>query len=336
MNLTLDSRRLALSGLFALSLAATSHAQIQNGDFELGGPGIAPPLWTQVGGVRQDSPEAAGLGGPGVNSARFMDGVGIPLGQGFKGAGIGQRFRSDQFNPASTAYIRFVYAFDELPVGTRAFVWVNGAFGPRMAELPDNLPAGPTVAQVAYPGCGKLVVKFGLIEPGNGPFQSTLMVDNVIAVCGGPFPLATELPMSDFTPTPGSPASDLVGAICTQMGGFQDMGGNSPGGLDLIGEGSLEPGSTNKLILQGGDNGDKVLLILGTETANLPMLGGTLVPSPTNVIPITLTGASTEIPFTWPANAAQLDIYVQASIVDTTLGDVVLYKLSNGLWLEGQ
>ena len=336
MNTTLNRNRIALASLLTLSLAPFSSAQIQNGFFELGGPGIAPPLWTQVGGVRQDSPEAAGLGGPGINSARFMDGAGMALSAGYKGAGIGQRFQCDVFNPANTCYVRFVYAHDAIPAGARAFVWMNGAFGPLMAELPDNLPAGPSVAQVGYPGCGNLVIKFGLLEPGGGAFQSTLMVDNVIAQCGQPFPLATELQMSNYTPTPGAPATDLVTAICTKMGGFQGMGGGSPGGLDMFGEGSVEPGSQNKLILKGGAAGEKAFLILGVEKANVPMFGGTLVPSPITILPITLTGETTEIPFTWPANAGPFDIYTQASQGDTTLGDVVLFKLSNGLWIQGQ
>lgn len=319
-----------------VALATSSHAQVKNGHFELGGSGIAPPLWTEVGGVVQDPPEGAGAGGPGVNSAVFTTGVGEALTGGFLGAGIQQRFKCGPPSDQMTCFVRLDYLFDEQPAGsaTKAFVYLENASGSVIAELPDNYPGGPDRVQLGLPGCGRVRIAIGLIEKNTQQegWQSLLLVDHVVSKCDTvPFAGVTQLPATSYSPVAGTPVGDLLNALQKKMGSFQDLGGavaNPHTGIapSIHATGTLAAGQSVSMAIEKLDPTAHTLLLIGpAEAGEIPGLV-----QPGVWLPIPLVATHLELTSIIPAGVAPgVDLYLQVVQVD---GSDFLIWNSNKLW----
>ncbi len=99
---------------------------------------------------------------------------------------------------------------------------------------------------------------------------------------------------------------------------------------NLVGLGPLTAGSTTRLALRGAPAASPVFLVAGLQQINFPLLGGTLVPLPTVVVP-TASGALGELDFLfpWPASPSGTEVFFQAWVLDplAPLG----WAASNGL-----
>jgi photosystem II stability/assembly factor-like uncharacterized protein len=99
----------------------------------------------------------------------------------------------------------------------------------------------------------------------------------------------------------------------------------------LSGTGALTPGSTIKLTLSGGAKSAIGFLVLGLSQVDFPLLGGTLVPFPTVVLPApTDAFGASSTSFTWPSGTpAGSQVFAQQWLVDAAgpLG----YSASNGV-----
>ena len=336
-------RTLSLATVTGLLFCSGALAQVKNGHFEVGPSGIAPPRWTEVGGVIQAPPEGAGAGGPGVNSAAFTLGAGVDLGGGVRGAAIAQRFRCGPPNPQATCYVKLDYAYDEQPMNSasKAFVFLSNASGSQIVELPDNMPGGPHTVQVGILGCGKVTIKIGLIEVSvQEDFASLLLVDHVVAKCDFvPFDGIPELDMTPFTPSAGTPVSDLLIDLCDEMGAWQDLGharadaaGNQP---HLAGSGDLSPGSSSALHLTGLVAGAPLIIIAGLSEAYIPhSSGATIVPQPQVVVTTVAPAATLTLPIVVAAAMpTDVDLYVQAfQAIDLKGIEGNDIAASNALW----
>lgn len=324
-----------------LVTAATAQAQVKNGQFEKGGSGIAPPHWTEVGGVLQNPPEGAGLGGPGNNSAVVTAGPGVIVAPGMRGAALGQTFPCGPQNAPGVCFVRFAYRYDEQPPQSNAaaFVAIRGQFGTLIAELPDNTPPGPGYVQIAYPSCGPMKLSFGAVEPILAPmFLSSLLIDHVMAKCDNqPFP---NTPMLELHPLQGQQGAvpNLVKILCDKLGPWQDLGHGKPGIAGklpiLDGVGPLSAGANNGLALADGRPNAPVVAIAGLADISVPFLAGTLVPRPDFVIFGLTTDAAGSLALPIQADNALAalvgtDLYFQMFVMDPAA--LANYAFSNGL-----
>lgn len=116
---------------------------------------------------------------------------------------------------------------------------------------------------------------------------------------------------------------------------WQDLGyslAGVSGPPKLTGSGTLEPGSPGMLELTNAAPGAAALLVYGLSQVNLPLFGGTLVPS-RDYTPIALTtdgvGAA-KVPWAaWPALPPCVEYYAQAWIMDAA--GPFGWSASNGL-----
>jgi hypothetical protein len=91
-------------------------------------------------------------------------------------------------------------------------------------------------------------------------------------------------------------------------------GGEQP---SLVGVGSLVQGSTTRLALRGAPSMSPAWLVAGALQVQAPLLGGTLVPFPSVVVPITTAEqGEQDFTFSWPAAPTGLSIYFQAWMPD--------------------
>jgi hypothetical protein len=82
--------------------------------------------------------------------------------------------------------------------------------------------------------------------------------------------------------------------------GFAKPGSN--GAPHLVGSGPLTANSTNSITLTNAKANTTATLILGLNVLNVPFMGGTLVPEPTIIVPLTTNGTGTvNLQSTWPA-----------------------------------
>lgn len=323
----------------ALFTALTATAQVKNPGFEVGGTGIHPPGWHQVGGVRQDGPEGAGLGGPGNDSALITAGMGVMLPGPFRGAGIRQVFDCGNPQVGTACFIRFAYAYDDsMAPASSAFVAIDGPAGLLVAALPDNLPPGPQRVQVAYPVCGKLALAFGVVEADVGMgMLSMLLVDQIQTKCDTQaFAGTPVLALGPYPTAAGDPLSELLQRLYAPAP-FTDLGHGKAGAGDepwLLGSGSMQQGSSNSIHVANAAPLRPTALIVGANQANVPFLGGLLVPSPDLVLTFTTdANGAIDLPFTLPAAVpAGVSLYAQDWILEA--GGTI--AATNGLQLTAQ
>lgn len=118
-----------------------------------------------------------------------------------------------------------------------------------------------------------------------------------------------------------NPNGAREGWRATWLWPWADLGQGLPGsdGTPVLGGGgTLIPGSPCSLALAHGRANAPALLVVGFVDAELPLLGGTLVPFPQSTQPVVL-GADGEwsLPFTWPPSAVtDLRAWFQVWVVD--------------------
>ena len=112
----------------------------------------------------------------------------------------------------------------------------------------------------------------------------------------------------------------------------EELGGAS-GTPRLMGDGSLAAGTKVQLLLDGAAPNAAAAIVLGASEANLPVLGGTLVPAADLVLPglITNPDGALALVGTWPPAAAimGLSLWMQGLIADT--GTPAGVSLSNAV-----
>ncbi|MGQ0552264.1 MAG: DUF7948 domain-containing protein [Planctomycetota bacterium] len=103
----------------------------------------------------------------------------------------------------------------------------------------------------------------------------------------------------------------------------------------LAGKGELTPGSSTRLSVRGAKPLATAMLVAGLPAIEVPFKGGTMVPSPTVLLPLatTATGAL-DLPFAWPSAPAGVSLYVQFWIQDP--GAFAGWSASNALELISQ
>lgn len=127
------------------------------------------------------------------------------------------------------------------------------------------------------------------------------------------------------------------GVVLLTPAGFHDVGfglAGSNGIPQLSGTGSLVAGTPMSATLSNAVASSPMFLVVGTNTALLPFLGGTLVPTPQIVLGgfTTDPAGSLVVSTTWPAGIpVGTTVSVQAWIADPTA--TAGYAASNGLWI---
>jgi len=111
-------------------------------------------------------------------------------------------------------------------------------------------------------------------------------------------------------------------------------GGVSGGGVGgtplLVGTGPLTSGSPYAVSLFRAEPGSTAFLVYGIATLLVPFKGGTLVPDPLVIDPLTVAGDGTvALAGTWPTVISGIDFYLQHWIVDA--GGPSGFAASNGL-----
>jgi hypothetical protein len=88
----------------------------------------------------------------------------------------------------------------------------------------------------------------------------------------------------------------------------------------LAGGGPLTAGSSTSLLLSGALASAPGAFVAGGSAVHLPLLGGTLVPSPQASLPFVTdaAGAAALTGFVWPAPASGVQLFAQAWILDPT------------------
>jgi hypothetical protein len=98
------------------------------------------------------------------------------------------------------------------------------------------------------------------------------------------------------------------------------LAGGTIGAVDvpnLAGRGALTPGTPARLSVRGAAASAPASIIVGLTAANLPFKGGTLVPTPTLIVPLaTNVQGALDLPFTWVSVPAGINLFVQVWIKD--------------------
>ncbi len=132
----------------------------------------------------------------------------------------------------------------------------------------------------------------------------------------------------------GSPVSLLVTRNLT-LDRWADLGHPLPGDVGfpvLTGEGTLAPGSPATVRLRQARASAPVVAVVGPSAVYAPLYGGTLVPTPGNILFGFATDGHGELvaPFTWPAGLPSgFEVVVQTWVVDPA--GPFGYAASNGL-----
>ncbi|MEM7199050.1 MAG: hypothetical protein AAF628_02225 [Planctomycetota bacterium] len=213
--------KLALEvGVATLVTTGALGAQIVNGDFEEGPPGM--PGWLEVGAVRA---------GPPSNSAQLGPSTGVPLVAGsHSGSSIWQLFAHG--HPTAECHIEFSYRVQ----GGSAWVEINGPAGAQGAFLPST--ATFDRMHVEYPACGDLEISFNLLQPGP-TVTALLQVDDVVATPIGDPVEGMLLPLNDpwLPGTPGSPVEQGILEMNQLRSSFADRFSMPDGFVTAEGDG---------------------------------------------------------------------------------------------------
>lgn len=214
------------------------------------------------------------------------------------------------------------YQFDfngetEIDAPFEAVVTVNPSFNrpPSPITLAFDPPA-PTPAEVLFCRVGGSlitddldwdIVRYRYVWQVNGvTVRDVVSAGRADALPRGAAP---EGALVKCTVTPGDGKVDGPAATISATSiraGFTVVGGGKYGHAGvpyLAGSGALTAGSAGSVTLTQARQNDTALLFVGTGVASVPLLGGTLVPSPI-VLSIALPtgpGGGFSIPFIWPA-----------------------------------
>jgi hypothetical protein len=104
---------------------------------------------------------------------------------------------------------------------------------------------------------------------------------------------------------------------------------------NLAGSGALTPGAAGRLSVRGAAPSTTAFIVAGPSAIHHPLEGGTLVPEPTLIVPLsTSTEGALDLPFLWLDVPAGIDVWVQVWIVDP--GGPFGYAATNALKLTSQ
>lgn len=129
---------------------------------------------------------------------------------------------------------------------------------------------------------------------------------------------------------------------CGHLGVFEatpfwtDLGSALPGAQrtpSLTGDGRLFPGSRTRWRLSSAVANGLAVFATGGAPANVPLFGGTLVPSPDILLGALTDGIGTAtLQFAWPGGASGFQAWTQAWVLDATGPQG--FTASNGVWLR--
>lgn len=170
-------------------------------------------------------------------------------------------------------------------------------------ELFANAPAGP----------GEIVeaAKFlGSAAPaGDGRFVALLPSS------------ATGSPITATATDAAGNTSEISAPRAVTTSPWSDLGqavAGTSGEPVLVGGGTLAPGSTAALALSSALPGANAYLVLGANAANLPVLGGVLVPATQLVVPLVLDASGASVLLgDWPGASPGTTLYAQALVLDS-------------------
>lgn len=144
-----------------------------------------------------------------------------------------------------------------------------------------------------------------------------------------PLPLAT----AGWTLPATVPVGMAIGTTNPEV--WVDLLGSLPGSLavpTLLGHGSMLPGETQTLEIEGSLPGAPTALVVGLSHLGAPFKGGTMVPAPDIVVGFfpTFPGNPTNIALTWPTGLpSHASTYWQCWMIDP--GGVLGFAATNGL-----
>jgi hypothetical protein len=129
---------------------------------------------------------------------------------------------------------------------------------------------------------------------------------------------SADLPVTPgaFDPTYSGGGGDIAAAgFILSLLPWKVLGYGLAGALDtpnLAGRGSLLPGSQTRLSVRGAKPNSLTWAAIGFSEFALPLLGGTLVPTPEIIVPfVTNALGKLDISFIWPTLAASTEVLFQ-------------------------
>jgi hypothetical protein len=130
----------------------------------------------------------------------------------------------------------------------------------------------------------------------------------------------------------------VVAKFDLELAPWEVLGGALAGSLhtpNLAGAGALTPGSPARFSMRGAPPVTLASLVAGLSALDAPFKSGTLIPTPTIVLPLgtDATGAL-DLPFLWPNLPAGIDLWVQVWIKEAAAPTG--YAATNGLRMTSQ
>lgn len=118
----------------------------------------------------------------------------------------------------------------------------------------------------------------------------------------------------------GGDADLLIAKFDLEPLPWEVMGGGKKGTNDtpnLAGGGWLTPGAPTRISLRGAANSAPAILFAGLQAIDVPVLGGTFVPAPAVVVPLsTHATGGFDLPFAWPNAPVGISLYMQVWVAD--------------------
>jgi hypothetical protein len=140
------------------------------------------------------------------------------------------------------------------------------------------------------------------------------------------------------TTASGNSIDAFVAKFSITVAPWKVLAGGAMGAVDvpnLAGRGALTPGSPARLSVRGASASAPASIIVGLSAANLPFKGGTLVPTPTLIVPLgTNAQGALDLPFAWVNVPAGINIFVQVWIKDS--GAPTGFSATNALQMTSQ
>jgi hypothetical protein len=133
---------------------------------------------------------------------------------------------------------------------------------------------------------------------------------------------SSDAPVTDgsYATTHGGDADLLIAKFDLEPLPWEVMGSGKKGTNDtpnLAGGGWLTPGAPTRLSLRGAANSAPAILFAGLQAIDVPVLGGTFVPAPAVVVPLsTHATGGFDLPFAWPNAPVGISLYLQVWVAD--------------------
>jgi len=234
-----------------------------------------------------------------------------------------------QFQPT------FAEALAEATLVWPGVVWLLDRAMPLSGHVTDACSGAPVVADIEIPGLGLLN---GETNTSGGPFgryHAFLPAGSYTARFSAPGYVTEDHPF-DVLSTSSAVVLDVALETPTPLGCWTLLGQAKPGVAGepvLEGTGTLLPGTLQIVRLTSAAPSTTATLVFGLTAVGLPFKGGTLVPFPSVLLPLStdVTGAAT-LPFTLPVGTPPaVDLLFQAWIDDGAAS----FGLSASNGLEG-